>query len=220
MSEPKILIDCRDAALGYEGRPIWEHLSFRVRRGDYLCIVGDNGSGKSTLLALVLGLDGDEPWRRAVLDGVSLDLAPAVPVGMLAQNLDGLDRFPSAIEAVRDAAPSRTPHDARALLARFLIRGDRADQPPSTMSGGERFRVGLARTLFADPAPQLLILDEPTNNLDLASVEQLVGALEDYRGALLVVTHDGHLASRLRVERQWEATRQAGPLKVADRLIG
>ena len=48
MSEPKILIDCRDAALGYEGRPIWEHLSFRVRRGDYLCIVGDNGSGKST----------------------------------------------------------------------------------------------------------------------------------------------------------------------------
>ena len=46
MSEPKILIDCRDAALGYEGRPIWEHLSFRVRRGDYLCIVGDNGSGK------------------------------------------------------------------------------------------------------------------------------------------------------------------------------
>ena len=88
------------------------------------------------------------------------------------------------------------------------------------MSGGERFRVGLARTLFADPAPQLLILDEPTNNLDLASVEQLVGALEDYRGALLVVTHDGHLASRLRVERQWEATRQAGPLKVADRLIG
>ncbi|GAA3868818.1 ABC-F family ATP-binding cassette domain-containing protein [Tessaracoccus defluvii] len=183
-------------------------------------LVGDNGSGKSTLLALVLGLDGDEPWRRAVLDGVSLDLAPAVAVGMLAQNLDGLDRFPSAIEAVRDAAPSRTPHDARALLARFLIRGDRADQPPSTMSGGERFRVGLARTLFADPAPQLLILDEPTNNLDLASVEQLVGALEDYRGALLVVTHDGHLASRLRVERQWEATRQAGPLKVADRLIG
>ena len=56
MSEPKILIDCRDAALGYEGRPIWEHLSFRVRRGDYLCIVGDNGSGKSTLLKSLLGL--------------------------------------------------------------------------------------------------------------------------------------------------------------------
>ena len=56
MSEPKVLIDCRDAALGYEGRPIWEHLSFRVRRGDYLCIVGDNGSGKSTLLKSLLGL--------------------------------------------------------------------------------------------------------------------------------------------------------------------
>ena len=56
MSEQKVLIDCRDAALGYEGRPIWEHLTFQVRRGDYLCIVGDNGSGKSTLLKSMLGL--------------------------------------------------------------------------------------------------------------------------------------------------------------------
>ena len=63
MSEPKILIDCRDAALGYEGRPIWEHLSFRVRRGDYLCIVGDNGSGKSTLLKSLLGFLSARGWK-------------------------------------------------------------------------------------------------------------------------------------------------------------
>jgi ATPase subunit of ABC transporter with duplicated ATPase domains len=139
---------------------------------------------------------------------------------MLAQNLDGLDVFPTALDAVRDAAPGRTPHEARALLARFLIRGGRADQPPSTMSGGERFRVGLARTLFADPAPQLLILDEPTNNLDLASAEQLVAALDDYRGALLIVTHDEHLARDLRVERTWHVTKRDPSIVIADDLAG
>ncbi|WP_197510952.1 ATP-binding cassette domain-containing protein [Tessaracoccus coleopterorum] len=182
-------------------------------------LVGDNGSGKSTLLALLTGGDGDEPWRRAVLDGVQLDLAPTVPLGMLAQSLDDLDRFATAIEAVRDAAPLRTPHDARALLAQFLIRGDRADQPPSTMSGGERFRVGLARTLFADPAPQFLVLDEPTNNLDLDSVGQLVEALEDYRGALLIVTHDGHLAAELSIHRTWELERPGGVPVVRDAIV-
>ena len=146
--------------------------------------------------------------QRSVLGNARVELAPTVPTGMLAQNLDGLDVFPTALDAVRDAAPGRTPHEARALLARFLIRGDRADQPPSTMSGGERFRVGLARTLFADPAPQLLVLDEPTNNIDLASAGQLVSALDDYRGALLIVTHDEHLSRDLRVERTWHVIKE------------
>ena len=86
------------------------------------------------------------------------------------------------------------------------------------MSGGERFRVGLARTLFADPAPQFLVLDEPTNNLDLASVEQLVEALEDYRGALLIVTHDEHLAAELRVTRQWHLGRDGEGMVVRDEI--
>ncbi|MBK7822348.1 MAG: ABC-F family ATP-binding cassette domain-containing protein [Tessaracoccus sp.] len=177
-------------------------------------LTGDNGAGKSTLLSFAL--TSAEPGIPFLRD-VSVELAPTVPTGLLAQNLDGLDQFPTALGAVRDAAPGRTPHEARALLARFLIRGDRADQAPSTMSGGERFRVALARTLFADPAPQLLVLDEPTNNIDLASAEQLVAALDDYRGALLIVTHDEHLARDLRVERVWVATKPCGVLKVDDR---
>ncbi|QXT63051.1 ABC-F family ATP-binding cassette domain-containing protein [Tessaracoccus palaemonis] len=179
---------------------------------------GANGSGKSTLLGTMLS--GEAPaWAAGLMAGVTVSRMPAVPVGVLAQRLDELDAFDSAIDAVRDAAPARTPHDARALLARFLIRGDRADQAPSTMSGGERFRVGLARVLFRDPAPQLLVLDEPTNNLDLDSVEQLVAALEDYRGALIVVTHDEHLARELRVSRTWSASRDGqGPVRVADRF--
>ena len=181
-------------------------------------LTGDNGTGKSTVLARILGA-GSEPWRDAVLGDVSLDLPPSVPTGLLAQRLDELDGFGSAIEAVRDAAPQRTLHDARALLARFLIRGDRADQSPLTMSGGERFRVALARTLFTDPAPQFLVLDEPTNNLDLASVEQLIEALDDYRGALLIVTHDEHLAAELRVTRRWHLSRGGATLSVEDEAV-
>jgi ATPase subunit of ABC transporter with duplicated ATPase domains len=78
----------------------------------------------------------------------------------------------------------------RAQLARFLFTGARADRPAGSLSGGERFRAALAATLLAAPAPQLLMLDEPTNNLDVSSVRQLTGALASYRGALVVASHD------------------------------
>jgi ATPase subunit of ABC transporter with duplicated ATPase domains len=79
-----------------------------------------------------------------------------------------------------------------------------------TLSGGERFRVALARLLLADPPPQLLVLDEPTNNLDLASVEQLVDALRAYRGALLVVSHDDVFLERLGLTRTLELDGDGG----------
>ena len=76
------------------------------------------------------------------------------------------------------------------LLARFLFRGRRADQPVGTLSGGERFRATLAALLLAEPPPHLLLLDEPTNNLDMDSARQLADALESYQGALIVASHD------------------------------
>ena len=181
-------------------------------------ITGDNGTGKSTLLGALLGEPGG-PWRDQVLAGVELTTPASVQVGVVAQRLDTLDEFPDALAAVRDAAPGRDPHEARALLARFLIRGDRISQAPATMSGGERFRVGVARVLFADPAPKLLILDEPTNNVDLDSVDQLVGALEQFQGAIMFVTHDEHLADGLSTTRRWQLSRVDGVLEVRDVLL-
>ena len=91
---------------------------------------------------------------------------------------------------VRAAAPAASVNDVRAALARFLFRGDRADRVAGTLSGGERFRAVLAALLLAQPAPQLLLLDEPTNSLDLASVRQLSQALDGYRGAIVIASHD------------------------------
>jgi ATPase subunit of ABC transporter with duplicated ATPase domains len=130
--------------------------------------------------------------------------APAVPVAYLPQRLDVLDDAATVLDNVRAAAPTATPHDIRARLARFLVRGDQVDQPAGTLSGGERFRVSLACLLLAEPPPQLLLLDEPTNNLDLDSVEQLTAALAGYRGALIVASHDRPFLADIGVQRWWE----------------
>src|SRR5699024_10849111 len=95
------------------------------------------------------------------------------------------------------------PNTIRAQLARFLIRGEDVHRCAGTLSGGERFRVTLARLLLADPPVQLVLLDEPTNNLDLDSVDQLVDALTAYRGALIVVSHDYAFLDRLGIDRWW-----------------
>src|SRR5690606_2936683 len=107
----------------------------------------------------------------------------------------------------RAAAPTVTSAEIRNRLARFLVRGDTALRPVSALSGGERFRVALARLLLADPPPQLLVLDEPTNNLDLDTVDQLVDALSTYRGAALLVSHDDAFLDRVGVAVRLELRR-------------
>ncbi|WP_049575482.1 ABC-F family ATP-binding cassette domain-containing protein [Streptomyces sp. SBT349] len=162
-----------------------------VQGPERIALVGRNGAGKSTLLDTVAG----------ELPPVAGEVSAHVPLRYLPQRLDILDESLSVMENVRRLAPGTDVQRVRAQLARFLFRKDRPDQRVGTLSGGERFRASLAALMLADPAPQLLMLDEPTNNLDLASVRQLTTALESYRGALLVASHDVPFLRGLGVDR-------------------
>jgi ATPase subunit of ABC transporter with duplicated ATPase domains len=164
--------------------------SFVIQGPECVALVGPNGAGKTTLLE---GLVHPESARAGRARAIRL----TDRIGYLPQRLDGLDDAASAFDNVRAAASGSPPGLIRHQLARFLLRGDAVDRPVRTLSGGERFRVAVARLLLASPPPQLLVLDEPTNNLDIQTVDHLVQALSGYRGALLIVSHDDALLARL-----------------------
>ncbi|MEW2606548.1 ABC-F family ATP-binding cassette domain-containing protein [[Kitasatospora] papulosa] len=151
-----------------------------LRGPERIALIGRNGAGKTTLLRTIAG----------ELEPVSGDAVAQVPTGFLPQRLDVLDDTLSLVGNVARVAPGTTDNGIRARLAHFLFKGGRADRPAGTLSGGERLRATLAALLLADPAPQLLMLDEPTNSLDLSGVHRLASALSAYEGALIVASHD------------------------------
>lgn len=162
-----------------------------IQGPERLALTGPNGVGKTRLVGRLLDADRTRtaPGGRLLTDRV----------GYLPQRL-ALDDDLSVLDAVRQATGA-TPAAIRAGLAQSLFRGDAVARPVGRLSGGERFRVVLARLLLADPPPQLLVLDEPTNHLDRPSVDQLVDALDAYRGAIIVVSHDARFLSRLTIDR-------------------
>jgi ATPase subunit of ABC transporter with duplicated ATPase domains len=173
----RTVLTLQDLELAHGGRV---EGGLRLHGPERVALIGRNGAGKTTLLRTIAG----------ELAPVSGTVAAHVPYRFLPQRLDVLDDELTVAENVARFAPGATNNRVRARLARFLFRGARADQRVGTLSGGERFRAALAALMLAEPAPQLLMLDEPTNNLDMASVRQLTTALESYEGALLVAGHD------------------------------
>ncbi|MFF0838199.1 MULTISPECIES: ribosomal protection-like ABC-F family protein [unclassified Streptomyces] len=163
-----------------------------IRGPERIALTGPNGAGKSTLLRLVTGdlvVDEGEIRRN---DG---------RIAYLSQRLDLLDLDRTVAENFAAFAPERPEAERMNLLARFLFRGSRAHLPVRVLSGGERLRATLACVLCAEPAPHLLLLDEPTNNLDLVSAGQLESALDSYRGAFVVVSHDERFLAGIGVNR-------------------
>ncbi|WP_062518350.1 ABC-F family ATP-binding cassette domain-containing protein [Demequina gelatinilytica] len=178
-----------------------------VRGPERIHLAGRNGAGKSTLVATLLGDLAPERGTARV----------GVPVGILPQRLLGLDEAATVLENVRRRAPGAAPQEIRDLLGRFRFRGASAEAPVGTLSGGERFRAFLACVLLARPEPQLLVLDEPTNSLDLDSQAELVEALAGYRGALVVASHDAAFVEAISPTREWSVS-PGEPVR--DRAVG
>lgn len=201
--EKKILIDCRDVSLGYEGRAIWEGLNFQVQTGDYLCIVGENGSGKSTLLKSLLGLlkpmSGEIVWDSSLKSGA---------IGYLPQQTKAQKDFPATVTEVvlsgfLSARQGRFFYSAKEKSRALMNMGklgilELKNKCYRELSGGQQQRVLLARALCA--AGELLVLDEPVTGLDPAAAQDLYRTLQYLNKsegiAIVMVTHDMQNALR------------------------
>ena len=191
----RTVVAARGVQVARGGRKLFvdNGIDLDVRGPERIALTGSNGVGKSTLLRVLSGdlvADEGEVQRG---DG---------RIAYLSQRLDLLDPDRTVAESLASFAPNLSHTRRMHLLAQFLFRGDRIHLPVSALSGGERLRATLVCVLSAEPAPQLLLLDEPTNNLDLVSVAQLESALNAYRGALLVVSHDERFIDAIGVERR------------------
>jgi ATPase subunit of ABC transporter with duplicated ATPase domains len=179
------------ASVGYDGQPVIRDLSFAISGPERIAVTGPNGSGKTTLLALITGQL--PPWTgmvRVLTDWTMLD-----------QQVSLLDPSASIRDNFRRLNPDADENACRASLARFMFRADAALQIVESLSGGQLLRAGLACVLGAKP-PQLLILDEPTNNLDLESIAAVEAGLRAYDGALLVVSHDAAFLAAIGISRR------------------
>jgi ATP-binding cassette subfamily F protein 3 len=177
-----------EATIGYPGKILATDITFTLRRGEALGVIGPNGSGKTTFIKTVLGklpaLAGEIRWGTKV------------EVGYYAQQLDDLDDRNEIIMELRRVAPSTaTAGELRSFLAKFLFTGDDVYKHVRDLSGGEKGRLALAKLIYS--RANVLVLDEPTNHLDIPSREALEEALDAYQGTIITISHDRYFLDRV-----------------------
>lgn len=194
LSPPLIHLD--DVAAGYKpGQPVLQHLNLRLDPDDRVALLGVNGAGKSTFAKLLAG--------ELAPQGGTINRAKKLSVGHFAQHqLDALRPGETPYQHMAALMPNAAQSQVRAVLGRFAIGAHHADRPVESLSGGEKARLLFA--LISRKAPALLILDEPTNHLDIQAREALLESLNDYQGAVLLISHDWHLISAA-ADRLWLA---------------
>ncbi|MCC5855179.1 MAG: ATP-binding cassette domain-containing protein [Idiomarina sp.] len=180
---PNPLIQLEQVQAGYGDKVILQEIHFNLVPGSRIGLLGRNGAGKSTLTKLLAG-------ELAPLQG-SRDVSAGLAIGYFAQHqLDTLTLSESAITHLQRLDTKATEQSLRDYLGRFGFRGDKAFEPVGPYSGGEKARLVLALLIYQ--RPNLLLLDEPTNHLDLDMREALISALQEFKGAMVVVSHDRH----------------------------
>ncbi len=191
--------------VGYhnEGQPLFDCPDLIFQRRECAAIIGPNGAGKTTFLKTIL--EKTPPYSGKVQLGASL------VIGYFAQAHEGLDPHQTLMQEIEALAPNFLPAETRNYLARFLFTGDDVFRKVSTLSGGERGRLALAKLSLSDA--NLLMLDEPTNHLDLPTQEVLESVLSNFPGTIMLVSHDRYLIDSLATQI-WEVDPQEQTLHV------
>ncbi|HEY0897398.1 MAG TPA: ABC-F family ATP-binding cassette domain-containing protein [Sphingobacteriaceae bacterium] len=193
----KLLFSASGLNFGYDGRPVWkEGLTLELRSGERVRLNGPNGSGKTTLIRIILGklLPQNGAVKRHPMKVIYIDQDYSV-IG------DRLTVYGQA-QVFNDSALQE--HEIKIRLNRFLFGKESWDKPCSALSGGEKMRLMLCCLTIGSRSPDLIILDEPTNNLDIQNIDIMIAAINAYRGTLIVVSHDEYFVDQINLERAVE----------------
>jgi len=188
------IITMQGGTVGYaEGKPILKNLTLRIDADDRIALLGANGNGKSTFAKLLSG--------RLPLQSGSITVAPQLKTSIFAQHqLDDLRPEENAVEHVRRLMPDAPESKVRGRVAQFGLPTEKMNTPAKDLSGGEKARLLMGLAVF--DGPNLFILDEPTNHLDIDSRSALIEALNDFSGAVIIISHDRHLLEAT-ADRLW-----------------
>ena len=188
------IIASREGSVGCEpGKPVLKNLDLRIDADDRIALLGSNGNGKSTFAKMIAG--------RLETEGGDIKLAPQLKVGFFAQHqLDDLRPSESAVAHVRALMPEAAEAKVRSRVARMGLTTEKMNTPAKDLSGGEKARLLMGLSTFDNP--NLIILDEPTNHLDIDSRAALITALNEFPGAVILISHDRHLIEAT-VDRLW-----------------